>query len=491
MQQEKLIKPKQYKSAFNAWAEAIMRLNEIDGRKPVDGVLVMEHYRQGSGYARYLPELIVKMESLDLGSQEVPIQDLCDKTITWFHQIEKEKTEPGSAGQSSISGIGIDVMKSDLLGRLIYGQEILRTRPCPVHKGRWSGLAGEWNGGCDKGCDLTGWLPEGLDEQYGIPEMLEERRQRAIKRAEKFISDNPTSPFTGTPDPEKAWKNWKKKEARSLRVNPAKFGIIRAPRPTPRELKEDEWWQNFDIEALEDYLGKTGWKHIQISETENKRSDNTSWWKYQRTCAISRECETYFNLPQELKDLEFPDTFGIIQVPTEKMRTYGDLSNILYAMMQDIADVTDSWLIDVVCASQEIGVQTSDLMTSEFLKTFTPEMFRRYLLSRNWINLGDDGDGNEVWQHDELPKIIRDVRVSPPTTRYMSASMITNTLEHDSDRAVKISTHQDYDDYDNSVEMLLNDLHRHENRDKNAIANDVLATVRQTQDRQISLLPRD
>jgi hypothetical protein len=49
------------------------------------------------------------------------------------------------------------IVKSNLLDRLVYGGEPLRTRMCPKHKGKWSGLPSPGN---DCECDLTGWLPE-------------------------------------------------------------------------------------------------------------------------------------------------------------------------------------------------------------------------------------------------------------------------------------------------------------------------------------------
>lgn len=55
----------------------------------------------------------------------------------------------------------IDLAKSCLLDRLIYAQEPLRTRPCPQHKGRWSGCAmKQCPHGCNFGSNITGWLPE-------------------------------------------------------------------------------------------------------------------------------------------------------------------------------------------------------------------------------------------------------------------------------------------------------------------------------------------
>lgn len=44
------------------------------------------------------------------------------------------------------------VCKSNYLARRLYGGEVHRTIPCPIHKGYWSGL-----GVCV--CHMTGWLP--------------------------------------------------------------------------------------------------------------------------------------------------------------------------------------------------------------------------------------------------------------------------------------------------------------------------------------------
>jgi hypothetical protein len=56
------------------------------------------------------------------------------------------------------------IRKSNLLNRLLYQGQKLRTRMCPVHQGRWSGCA--WEAlpcGCQNGAgaNVTGWL---LDE---------------------------------------------------------------------------------------------------------------------------------------------------------------------------------------------------------------------------------------------------------------------------------------------------------------------------------------
>lgn len=65
----------------------------------------------------------------------------------------------------------IVIPKSNLLARLLYGGEKLRTTPCPVHCGTWSGVPfpaawfkADLSGNpyyC--GCQGTGWLPEGVE----------------------------------------------------------------------------------------------------------------------------------------------------------------------------------------------------------------------------------------------------------------------------------------------------------------------------------------
>jgi hypothetical protein len=57
-----------------------------------------------------------------------------------------------------MDGFAIDIHKSDLLYRLIYCGEKLRTEQCPEHKGEWSGLEHP-DHRCPHGCGLTGWLP--------------------------------------------------------------------------------------------------------------------------------------------------------------------------------------------------------------------------------------------------------------------------------------------------------------------------------------------
>lgn len=58
-----------------------------------------------------------------------------------------------------LTTVELSIRKSNLLYRLIYCGEKLRTQKCPQHKGRWSGIEFGDNV-CPHGCELTGWIPE-------------------------------------------------------------------------------------------------------------------------------------------------------------------------------------------------------------------------------------------------------------------------------------------------------------------------------------------
>jgi hypothetical protein len=73
--------------------------------------------------------------------------------------------------------VDIQISKSCLLDRLFFqDDEVIRTVPCPAHKGKWSGCA--WGEpecatqgnpmGCMNGSNVTGWLP--LPENMGYDE---------------------------------------------------------------------------------------------------------------------------------------------------------------------------------------------------------------------------------------------------------------------------------------------------------------------------------
>lgn len=55
---------------------------------------------------------------------------------------------------SEIDHVYLMIQKSNLLARVLYGGQPVRTEMCPEHKGKWSGIDC-----CPHGCDETGWLP--------------------------------------------------------------------------------------------------------------------------------------------------------------------------------------------------------------------------------------------------------------------------------------------------------------------------------------------
>lgn len=67
----------------------------------------------------------------------------------------------GSCLPPGLSGTGM--RKSNLLGRLMRGEEI-RRRPCPEHQGRLVSAPRE-RGELTCGCGGTGWLPNESDEE--------------------------------------------------------------------------------------------------------------------------------------------------------------------------------------------------------------------------------------------------------------------------------------------------------------------------------------
>ncbi|HZS27758.1 MAG TPA: hypothetical protein VFB76_11050 [Candidatus Angelobacter sp.] len=112
-------------------------------------------------------ELLAKLE--DYYHQPVlPLRSFCKAIQTWMDCVTKNNIDPDLARNDFESGhdyyeylgqISIDIKKSNLLGRLLYAKEPLRTRMCPKHKGHWDGKAMFFEQ-CPHDCGGTGWLKE-------------------------------------------------------------------------------------------------------------------------------------------------------------------------------------------------------------------------------------------------------------------------------------------------------------------------------------------
>ena len=111
-----------------------------------------------------------RLEALarEYGEPVVPLSAVCGAVATWARCIDDNNTPPLVRANRTEQGAGyhymlhhilIDIRKSNLLGRLLYAKQTLRTKPCPKHEGHMDMeelLTG--TEGCP--CQGTGWLPE-------------------------------------------------------------------------------------------------------------------------------------------------------------------------------------------------------------------------------------------------------------------------------------------------------------------------------------------
>lgn len=84
----------------------------------------------------------------------VIITTLCKVLGDWM--TEQQRNAVNNAQRSVLMTVRMDASKSNLLARMIYNGEPLRSVKCPTHEGRWDGQA--MLNGCKHGCHGTGWL---------------------------------------------------------------------------------------------------------------------------------------------------------------------------------------------------------------------------------------------------------------------------------------------------------------------------------------------
>lgn len=103
-----------------------------------------------------------------------PVSHYCERLASYAdaldYAIEHYNEDRGGCGpfasaeQATTVRDGLRLLdtwrwKSNALARLIYGDQPLRSTPCPTHKGRWSGCEFGKVCECQDGSDVTGWLP--------------------------------------------------------------------------------------------------------------------------------------------------------------------------------------------------------------------------------------------------------------------------------------------------------------------------------------------
>lgn len=126
----------------------------------------------------------------------MPIRQYCNALETWAACIQMNNglrpsmvpegfAMPQRGDGHGVSYVAIlqgmltDIRKSNLLYRLLYRGQVLRKRPCPQHRGHWSGWSNEpCPHGCSDGMNVTGWLPETAVEPPAPKMPRIERRPR-------------------------------------------------------------------------------------------------------------------------------------------------------------------------------------------------------------------------------------------------------------------------------------------------------------------------
>lgn len=104
------------------------------------------------------------------GVPVMPVTFFCDALKTWARLSGEPYPEENYEGENqrrakfyeNVQHVFTQIMKSNLLARTIYGGEKPREKPCPHHKGRWSGCRlpeeTECKGACLSDLNVTGWL---------------------------------------------------------------------------------------------------------------------------------------------------------------------------------------------------------------------------------------------------------------------------------------------------------------------------------------------
>lgn len=123
-------------------------------------------------------EEMLKRLSKHYRSPVMPLSKYCNALRTWANTLErkaraemqemkakgkldtldKERLYRGSDFRFYLDSAMLNIRKSNMLYRLLYLGQKLRTEECPTHKGRW----GDIFSGCE--CGGTGWLPHEDDK---------------------------------------------------------------------------------------------------------------------------------------------------------------------------------------------------------------------------------------------------------------------------------------------------------------------------------------
>jgi hypothetical protein len=111
------------------------------------------------------------LEEYKAGIPVMPVSFFCDFLKQWARLYGEPQKEERYEGENEaraklhgmVNHVFLQIQKSNLLWRTVYCGEEIRTEPCPIHKGRWSGCnipeETQCKGACMSGNNVTGWLP--------------------------------------------------------------------------------------------------------------------------------------------------------------------------------------------------------------------------------------------------------------------------------------------------------------------------------------------
>src|SRR5690606_24282244 len=92
---------------------------------------------------------MLKQLSEHYGEAVMPVSQYCDAFRKYASALRENKGRSDLV--EAFNTVLRSIPKSNLLARLIYGGEQLRSRKRPIHKGRWSGCIMSASSDCPKG----------------------------------------------------------------------------------------------------------------------------------------------------------------------------------------------------------------------------------------------------------------------------------------------------------------------------------------------------
>lgn len=132
-------------------------------------------------------EQMLAQLSEHFGQRVAPVSRYCEALETWADVVNSQ--DYTRVDKSAIDVVKLAIYKSNLLYRMVYLGEPLRTIQCPTHKGQWSGMHFSDQPPCqctDRSGNITGWLPMEQSHVYNpVWVKLETNEPKPTKRSKK------------------------------------------------------------------------------------------------------------------------------------------------------------------------------------------------------------------------------------------------------------------------------------------------------------------